>query len=202
MQVSRPLLVLLILSGLAACGKQALQPSDYVKWVNDPDNGLIKKKTIHPLEVEVLYKPIDYVIANELRTNDIAAETYNNRRAALGSMLYYTLKLGIEGGQEDVTNYGVSNASAQQERLAYLSFSLQKDIQLVEAGDTLNCQLFHFERAYDLVPYRTFVLGFDLKAATKNADKTLIIEMPYFKTGPVKLTFENSDLESIPNLKL
>lgn len=202
MQVSKLLLCLILLSLLMACGKQELVPSDYMEWVHDPTNGLVKKKTIHPLEVEVLFKPLDYIIVNEQRTNTIDPSVYKERQLALKGMQYYTLKLGIEGDQYDVTNYEVRTASEQQARLAYLSFSLQRAIKLVENGDTLNCQLFHFERSYDLTPYRTFVLGFEQKEATKYRDKTLIVEPSFSKTGPIKLTFETSNLVAIPNLKL
>lgn len=51
-------------------------------------------------------------------------------------------------------------------------------------------------------PNQIFVLGFEQEEATKHIDKTLIIELDYFKTGPIKLTFETSNLVSIPTLKL
>ena len=187
---------------LVACGQKTLLPSEYIQWVTNPEHGLVQSKNIHPLKVELLYKPIDYIIANEQRTNAIPPDLHQERQAALEGMQYYTLKLGIEGGQQDVTNYGVTDLAEQQERLAYLSFALQRDIKLIEAGDTLPCQLFHFERSYDLTPYRTFVLAFEQREASRAAEKTVVVELPYFKTGPIKLNYQESDLASIPSLKL
>lgn len=187
---------------LGSCGKETLLPSDYIVWVNNEDNGLVKKKTIVPLEVEALYKPLDYIIANEQRTNAIDKVAYEARKKALEGLQYYTIKLGITGGKLDVTNYEVSDNGQQQERLNYLSFAMQKDIKLVEGMDTLPCVLYHFERSYDIAAYRTFVLAFEKKETNKTTDKTLILDLPYFKTGPVKLNYKIADLEAIPNLKL
>lgn len=187
---------------LVGCGNRDLIPSDYVAWVNDSNNGLLKKKSIHPLEVELLYKPIPYIIANEQRSNTIDEGIYQKRMKDLKELQYYTLKLGILGGEFNVSNYEVSDNATQQERLNYLSFAMQKDIKLVEGKDTLNCALYHFERSYDITPYRTFVLAFEQKEINKGKDKTLILDLAYFKTGPIKLNFKGADLVRIPNLKL
>lgn len=187
---------------LLGCGREDLRPSDYVQWVNNPENGLLKKKIIPPLTVEVLYKPLAYIVANEERSNAIPKEVYEQRVKELGSLQYYTLKLGIIDENLDVTNYEVTNNAEQQERLNYLSFAMQKDIKLIDGKDTLPCKLFHFERSYDLSSARTFVLAFDQLETNQNQSKTLVLDLPYFKTGPIKLNYKTADLEAIPSLKL
>ncbi|BDS15411.1 hypothetical protein [Aureispira anguillae] len=201
MQAINYIILIITIGLLSSCGNETLIPSDYVAWVNNPENGLLRKKTIHPLEVELLYKPIAYVIANEMRTNDIAEADYKQREKELAGMQYYTLKLSTAGGK-DITTYQVNDNAQQQERLSYLSFAMQKDIKLIEGTDTLPCKLYHFERSYDLAAHRTFVLGFEQKEATKTANKTLVLDLPYFQTGPIKLNYKTSALEAIPNLKL
>ncbi|MCH2044427.1 MAG: hypothetical protein MK212_09960 [Saprospiraceae bacterium] len=191
-----------VLYSTIGCAKQELLPSDYVVWVTDPVNGLQKEKEISPLRVEALYKPIGYIISNEKRRNEISQEEYKQRAKELEGMHYITLKLGITNAQQDVTNWGVTDQQSQEERLAYLSFEMQKDIKLVEGTDTLPCALFHFERSYDLSTQRTFVLAFEKRRIASEEDKTLILDLAYFKTGPIKLTYKNSELTNSPNLKL
>jgi len=195
-------LLLLISFLLIGCGKEQMPPSEYVQWINNPENGIVKEKTIHPLTVELLYKTIDYVIANEFRSDAIPVDAYNQKAAELEGMQYYTLKLGIVDERFDVTNYEVEDEAQQQDRLSYLSFAMQKAIKLVEGKDTLACKLYHFERSYDLSPKRTFVLGFDAKEANKTKDKTFILDLPFFRTGPIKINYKQTDLEQIPDLKL
>lgn len=202
MQAIKIILILIIILNLFSCGKESMLPSDYVEWVNNIDNGLLKEKTISPLNVELLYKPIPYIISNEKRSNKIPKKEYEARVNKLKGLQYYTLKLSIVGGETDVTNFEVSEISQQQDRLSYLSFAMKNDIRLIEEGDTLPCVLYHFERSYDVVPSRTFVLAFDQRPEYKKSNKTLVLDLSYFKTGPIKINFKTSDLERIPNLKL
>lgn len=186
---------------LGSCGNSQLAPADYVAWVNDASNGLYKEKQVQPLTISAVYKPIPYIIANEKRSNQIDPIEYQQRKEELAGMQYVTLKLGIIGEQKDITNYEVQTDADLQERLSYLSFAMQKDIQLIDGQDTLACALYHFERSYDLTPQRTFVLGFE-KKSTPATDKTLVLDLPYFNTGPIKLAFKADDLQAIPELKL
>lgn len=200
MQVIRIVLLLFIGMQVISCSNKELLPSEYVTWVNDEANHLLKRKTVHPLIVEVLYKPIPYIIANEKRTNAISKVAYETRKKELEGMQYFTLKLSTVEG--DITNYGVTNKAEQDERFNYLSFAMKRDIKLIDGKDTLPCQLFHFERAYDLVSYRSFVLAFEQSNPNIEREKTIIIDLPYFRTGPIKINYKNSDLESIPSLKI
>lgn len=202
MQVIRYNLVLLVIIVLGSCSREELIPSEYISWVNDPTNRLLRKKTINPLEIEVLYKPIDYIISNEQRRNNIPLEEYKKRKQELEGMQYYTFKIGITNSNYNITNYEVVDQKQQDERISYLSFAMQNDIKLVEGKDTLPCKLFHFERSHDLVTYRTFVVAFEQPETTRMANKTIVINLPYFNTGPIKLSYKKSDLESIPTIKL
>ncbi|BDS15667.1 hypothetical protein [Aureispira anguillae] len=202
MQGIKYLWLIFIFYGFLSCTNETLAPSEYVQWVSEEENGLLKRKEIYPLKIEAQYKPIPFVIANEEQTNDISKYKYIEREKKLKGLQYYTLKLGISDATYNITNFGVEDEIQRQDRLSYFSFAMQNDIKLVESGDTLSCKLFHFERSYDLSPYRTFVLGFKQPQTDEIVDKTLILDLPFFKTGPIKLNYKKSDLEAIPNLKL
>lgn len=202
MQGSKWWCLLVAIGCLGSCGRPELQPSDYVEWVNNPENGLRQTRSIDPLQVMALYKPLPYLVAQELRTNEMTAQAYDARATELEGMQYYTLQVAIKGRDADVTNYNVLDNQAQQERLAYLSFGMQQDIQLIQGSDTLPCKLFHFERSYDLAPHRTFVLAFDRpEGSDATAERTLVVELAPFNTGPLKFHYSNETLSSLPILK-
>ena len=77
---------------------------------------------------------------------------------------------------------------------------MQKDISLLDGKDTVPCDLYHFERAYDVSPSATILLGFTASKKTKN-DKTLIIYDRTFNKGTVKFLFKASELNNKPKLK-
>lgn len=194
---------------LSSCGQQVLEPVDYVQWMKNPEHGFYRTKTITPLEVVAQYKTTNFIIANEKRSNEIEVAAYQAREKELEGMHYWTLKLSIDdpnlpnrGAKAwNILNYGVEDKQQEQERLMYFSYAMQRDLKLVEGQDTLPCALYHFERSYDLDKSRTFVLGFP-KGKDTNADKTLLIDIPYFNTGLIKINYPKELLQQAPNMQL
>ena len=188
---------------LFSCSKSTLQPSDFVQWVKNEENGLFKEKSVQAINVAAQYKPIEYVIANEMRTNDIQKKDFDKRKEELEGLQYFDIQLSINQPNYDITNYNVFNEQDKDERLKYLSFGLQNDIHLVDGHDTLSCLLYHFERSYDVKPHRTFVVAFENKEETKKQqDKIVVVDSPIFGTGPIKLKFRREDLGQLPSMKL
>jgi hypothetical protein len=199
----------LLLLLLNSCGQPVLEPADYVNWMRDPNNGFRKTKTIAPLEVVAQYKTVDFIIANEKQSNQIAAAAHQARQTELNGMHYWTLQLAIHDPEIqdqgvkswNILNYGLTDKSQEQERLFYFSYAMQQDLQLIEGQDTLPCALYHFERSYDLSKSRTFVVGFP-KGKDPTADKTLLLDLPYFNTGPIKINYPNALLAQAPAMQL
>lgn len=188
---------------LFSCSKSTLQPSDFVQWVKNEENGLFKEKDVQVVKVAAQYKPVEYVISNEMRTNDIEKKDFDKRKKELEGLQYFDIQLSINQPNYDVTNYNVFNEQDKEKRLKYLSFGLQNDIHLVDGRDTLPCLLYHFERSYDVKPHRTFVVAFENKDnSSKNQDKTIVVDTPIFGIGPIKLKFRKEDLAQIPSIKL
>lgn len=191
-----------LLLGLYGCQPSAL-PSDYVRYVSNPDNGLKRSKRVGQLQVDLQYKPIPYLIANELRRNDIQRSQFQERQQELSGSQYYNLQLSVPGDpQRNIISYGLRSEAELQERLYYLSFGMQHDIRLIDGADTLRPMLYHFERSYDLAPHRTFVLAFEQAPENKDQDKTLILDSPVLATGPLKLKIESKAIQNLPPLKL
>lgn len=197
--------VLLILTAIVAFNISCdtiMRPSELAKFVQDPKNGLHKVKTVGPITVDLQYKPISFVVVNEFRKNEISKAEYQDRHRSLQSLQQFNLKLSINKSGQDITTFGLSNASDQQGRLYYLSFGMKDDIRLIDGQDTLAPVLYHFERSYDLAGHRTFVLAFEAKEESQHKDKTLVFDSRVLETGPIKITIEEKDIKKIPKLKL
>ncbi len=192
---------IITLFSFSAC-QQTVLPADLVKYVVNPDNGLRKQKSIGDVNVDLQYKPVGYMIANEFRKNNIDASQYKNRASELSGLQYYNLKLSINQPGVDVTSYNVFDEVAQQERLYYLSFGMQHDMHLIQGQDTLRPVLYHFERSYNLSKERTFVVAFEEQDFKHQEDKTFILDIPEFQTGPIKIKIRKDDLQKTPSIKL
>jgi hypothetical protein len=87
-------------------------------------------------------------------------------------------------------------------RLYYYSFSFADDIKLIQGNDTLACNLFHFERDYDLGKEKRFLLGFESKEKSDNKnDKILYIDSKALGLAIIKIQIKKGDLENIPEVK-
>lgn len=178
-------------------------PLEYVKWVSDSKNGLKKIESRGPVTIDLQYKPIPFVIANEFRKTKIEERAYTERFLELEGAQYYTLKLKVDPTiAPDITKYNVSSIPEHQQRLYYLAYQLQNDIKLVDGNDTLSTQLFHFERSYDITPHRTFVLAFNDKNKNKKADKTFILDSKPLGIETLEIKFTEEELNNLPTLKV
>ena len=186
---------------IMSCNRPSLSPSDYVKYVSDEANGLVKTKNIGEVNIKVQYKPVSYIIANEMRTNDISKADFEKRKKELEAMQYYNLTLDIADAR-NILNYNVSNQSHQQERIHYLSFGMQQDIRLMENGKELPCVLYHFERTYDISKERTFLIAFNQDESTKDATKTFILDSSVLGIGTIKIQFDGKNIQQLPKMKL
>lgn len=176
-----------------------LQPHDYVTWISNPENGLIKKQKVEDLSYSLQYKPADYMVCMEERKDNISANELSEKRKEYSELEYYDLKIEMEKGQGELLKHHIPISSSYEQRVNYYAFKMQKDIYMVSAGDTISCAMFHFERAYDIAPYSKFLLAF---AKTKNdKDKIIVFDDKIFNKGIFKFRFSQEEIKNIPTVK-
>lgn len=192
-------IILSLLVMLIGCTKElSLTPLDYVKWVEEKENGLHHTLTIKNVQYTAQYKPIDYVIANEIRKEVIDQSEYNKKREELDGFDYFTFKVSLDG-KHSVLEASKANPEQYDQLVQYFAFSMQHDFKLVTSTDTISCGLYHFERAYGMVPFDSFVLGFK-KDENQILQKTLIYNDKILGTGPVKIQFDRNTLSNLPTI--
>lgn len=184
---------------LSSCGKENLKPSELINWVNDPENGLIQQQSLNHFDFEVLYKPTDYIIALEGRTDQLTEVRYAELKSSLEGLQYLDLKIKSEEGNLDALSGGMETQDDYYQRLDYFITYAYQDIQLVQGQDTLRPVIYHFERTYGLTPYNTILLGFEETGIA--SDRTLIIDDQVLGVGRIKFVFEEEKITETPTLK-
>lgn len=179
---------------------QELAPVEYISWCRDKENHLNKTKEIGDITYQLLYKPAEYVACMEEESTSIQTDTLAKKVEELNGLEYYDFKIEITSGQGELLKYNVSSAEEYNQRVNYFAFQMQNDLKLVDGSDTLDCKLFHFERAYDVAPYAVFLLGFP-KGKSANTEKMFFYQDKVFNKGIIKFTYNKNDLKNIPKLK-
>lgn len=183
---------------IVSCGVKSLTSDEYVEWIEDPDNGLNLTKEFQDVTFQILYKPVNYIIAKELKNGGINKTEIPSRILELDSLQYFTLRIKSNKSDE-LLRAGINSEDEYYQRLEYFMGPMQDDIKLIEGNDTIPCALFHYERSYGLAPYNNFVIAFS-KSINNNEDKFFLFEDNILGTGNVMFKLNNSDLKNIPNI--
>lgn len=192
------LALLFTVSLITGC-RQSLAPDQYMDWVKDEANGLNKTKIIGDYKIRCQYKPLDYIILSEKAKNELVSkDTLVQRQKELTGMQYFDLYISHANG--DLIKNQSSSETDFYNRMYYYSFGFANDIKLIEGNDTLACELYHFERDYDLAKEKRFLLGFESKGKSTE-DKTLYIDSKVLGLAIVKIQIKNKDIQNIPAVK-
>ena len=83
---------ILVLFILAWFGNQdEILPSEYVEYIRSEDSGLHKKFIINNCKYSLLLKPLDYLISQELRSNNITSSQYEKSKKLFEDAMYIDL---------------------------------------------------------------------------------------------------------------
>ncbi|HPI85880.1 MAG TPA: hypothetical protein PLR01_05870 [Bacteroidales bacterium] len=174
---------------------------DYVQWIQDPDNGFKKEKTINNLTFSAQFKPYEYIVCLEEKKDILPDSLVRRKVGELKDMQYYDLKISLKEFAGELLKYQLTSSQQYTERVNYFAFGMQHDIHLVEGTDTLACELYHFERTFDAAPTSTILLGFHISNQKTAENKTLLFYDRTFNTGLIKFTFRTQELKNLPKLK-
>lgn len=183
---------------LGACKTKELLPSEYVRWMKDPANGLRDEKTIGEYTFTLQYKTPEFVVLQQHKSDDVAQTLIESEVLNYDGMEYYTFEISTEDGH-DLLDDQYHNADEIAARVEYFLSYAQDDFSLVTESDTIPCSLFHFERSYSLSPVTTMVMGFDRPKTGE--DRTIVYNDRLLGSGPVQITINAEDISNVPAIK-
>ncbi len=200
MRTSVYCLVLLLLS---ACGRKDYSTKSYMAFVQSPESGLYKQLSISGWEYEIQYRPYDYTILLESR-NGYSDSLKKARLDQLKGTAWFSIKFRKENSDQSPLRVGVSSLDEYQQRYVYYMSNAMNDISLIYGQDTLHPMSYVFETSYNVAPFETMIVGFDLKNGDKMPGEhmQLIFLDRVFKNGIVKASFEKSSLKGLNNIKV
>jgi hypothetical protein len=182
---------------------EELAPLEFVKWIENPSNGLIVEKEKEDLIFKLQYKPIEYVVAVQERKRQLSKKVFEKAKSQMEGLQYFTFRISPADVNKPLLDKSRLTSEDYDRRINYFSFEMQHDLVLFDGQDSLRCLLFHYERAYNLNAENTFLLGFDLpNNQIPTGSKKLIFHDPILGTGQIELNIDQEDLARIPKLNL
>lgn len=207
--------LIFIIFTLTSCSffNKELVWNDYVKYINDEENGLVKKKYINHLELTMKYLPPAYLVHRELR--DDTSFTVKQKDSILSlysNNLTFVLSVNPDERDgdspiEDVLFYNLKSKEEYTQRMMHLNFEIKEDLELI-CDDKIKYSpvLTNMENSYGLSKGRNITLVFTpLKTKDeflKAKNITVSWNDEVFETGQHYFSFDAAQLFSTPGLKL
>lgn len=173
----------------------------YEEYITSSENGLSPSKSFSGIKYSIQYAPNQYVAIRSIDLDSINPAEFEKKCIEMEAIEQYVFTMELEESKEDILNYKLESKQEYESRINYLAFGFQNNIYLVAGKDTLNCELYHFERTYGLSSKCTLMLGFkNIQNNDKNfkCDRQIIINDNVFKGGIIKLKINKDDLKNIP----
>lgn len=182
---------------------QKLDGEAYTTYIEEKANGLIKEKQISDFTFSLFYKPLEYQALVGLKNQHPAKADFDREMSEIKDMQYFTFKIEVANFNQELLKYNLESPEQYEQRVNYFAFKIQNDFKLIEGKDTLDCELFHFERNYGVAPTAHFVLAFPaIQNGNKIFDKTLSYDDKTFGMGTININIDKTQLAKLPVLNL
>lgn len=193
------LLILLILT-LFACNEQRVVTEQELKaYVLDPENGLRKQKEKNGVDIEVIYRPTELVLAQQL---DGITDQQERRRTFenFDSLSYFVIKLSRKG--QEIENAYVSDNDQFVRVINYLSSSIGANIYMVAEKDTIRALDAVYARMFGSASATSVMAVFDKDIRYLNGQLKFYLDDTQLGLGQNVFEFDLNDIKKAPTLNL
>lgn len=194
---------------ITACSGNELEYEDYLKYINDQENGLMKEKEVSGLQYKVKYLPVDYLVYNDLNKIE-GKQNLKEEKKKLEKQYAHSLCFMMTMGPADDENFdltylGVKNYDEYAKQMEVLNFKMGTFLTLEMGGKLIKPELVQMENTYGLGKQRNFMILFSVKDNKKDKfmkdhDVRLIYSDELFGTGINNFSFQKEVIKNLPEL--
>ncbi len=210
MQVLRNncIIIIAILCVVCSCGKhgplsyEISSQAEAKAFLGDEKEKGVYETKLKDVNFKLSYIPAEAMALRELGDpSQTAQASFDTLVKSYESLLFFDLEISIDHFNEEMIHYGIvaNDEASFENRVAYYSFGMQKDISLVSGKDTIPCTVYHYERNYGVSPQNHFMLGF---RTSRVKDVVLVYHNQLLATGPVKFALKEQDLTYHPKITI
>ncbi|MEY4925755.1 MAG: hypothetical protein RI894_191 [Bacteroidota bacterium] len=184
----------------------ALSPTAYIKWLEDPKNGLLIKGLTDDKKfmLKMQYMPnevLAYQILTPAQRASISKGAWDSLVNSYHQVDYYKLDISSTSLKDPLA----ANTKVKEQyydKLNYLTFDMQKNVRMVCGSDTLPCVLYNYERMYNTTNFCRILLAFDTEKVKATTNRQLLILDNQLGIDTVGFSFAGNRLQHIPTLRV
>jgi hypothetical protein len=196
---------ILIMLWLASCQDKIESMKSLYGFINDPDNGLIKTKTIEGIKLTVKYLPAEFLALRETR------ELETKNKGTYDSLLNvykksHTFMLSIASQEDTVSNdpmyEGLRDYNEYRERAISMNFNMSDYVSIRTTTQEFAPVLSSMENTYSLRGQRNIYLVFTDESGSGELMRDNQIDFVFnddiFQTGINHFVFQQENLQRLP----
>lgn len=191
-----------------------VESKEFLKWLSEEDNGLVKIKKSNGFEIKMKYLPPAYFVSRELIALDLKNQTIDKMAVAdsikkeFSRNIYFLLHIDndttIVRENADVMFRDIYNYGDYKSRIYKYNFDINEDIELLKNDKVYHPVLSSFENHYGLEGGRNLLLVFtpqkDESEFSAISDLEVIFNDEELGIGTTHFRFDKSDIENIPEI--
>lgn len=188
---------------IVSCNSSIDNFPDYMKYLADKENGLVKEKSTNGVSIKIKYLPLDYLAHKEYKKeNGISIDSI---KKSYENSLTFMMTIGPDKEKNfDITKVGVSSYEEFALRIEQMNFWMKDYVTLTVGGKEISADMAQMESTYGLEKDRKIVFVFQNKDEQGHSlltdDLTFTYKDEIFFTGINKFKFNIKDINSIPEL--
>lgn len=181
-----------------ACQKKPVSQQELESYVHDPRNGLRQATTIGGVQVQVIYRPSDCFVAQDLANRAGQLLRAKDLQEKYGGQHYFLVNFSRNGKELLHTADGINQYSSLLQTLA---FRMNDFIELVTSrGDTIPVLDHAFDRTYGMAANNSVLVVFPKQDVEATDWIQLNLREFGVQTGNIKFQFTGANLRNIPPL--
>ena len=188
----RNLIMFSITIVMTGCGFSSKSPGQYIRYIEETDNGYRKEFVVDHWKYRVQYKPAAYIYMQESRTRP-NREGYKKRKEQLKGWLFFNMYVSHDSLKSAAPLRIVSGNKDQYDQLlSYYLNTNRANFSLLIGDKRIAATVYNYENSYSLSPQDVFVLGFNVSdIAIKDGSKAILeYDDNILKTGIVRFVFD------------
>jgi hypothetical protein len=199
--VKNTLFFLVVAVGLLACADNTVRTVDELRaYTLDKEHGLHIESEQKSVAIDVLYKPKDFVVFQEIEDRSFTTEQVDSVSQAFRHYDYFVLDLTRNG--KEIVNSFADDPAMFQRAVNYFSYDVGKDIRLIVDHDTLPVADFIYARSYSIGKGASIQVGFKSELSAKSGKAHLQWLDMMCGSGLHNFEFNISDIKDTPKLLL
>lgn len=192
---------------LFSCGKEIESMKSFYGWINDPDNGLVKTRTIEGIRLTVKYLPAEFLaLRDAMEETDYSSHVYDSLLGIYRTSHTFLLSIASEKDEHNVDPMykGLESLPEYKERALTMNFNMDSYVSIRTPSEEYRPVLTSMENTYSLKAQRNIYIVFTDDSEENNLMKEQELDFIFndeiFQTGINHFVFRQKDLANTPTV--